>query len=137
MNSIEIIARGLLVKDNYFLVCRPINKTYVYLPGGHVEFFETTQNALIREWQEELNCPCQIDSLLTFFEERFTDYTQQKHHEYTFLYQVNCEVLNPSTSITSNEPHINFEWIPLKDLKKQPLLPKSIQTYLLENLSKI
>ena len=131
MNTIEVIARGVLIKDGYLLVCRPVGKNYCYLPGGHVEFFETAQEALQREWQEELDCSCEVGSFLNFFEERFTDSDERKHHEYTFLYRVNCASLHANEDVKSNQAHIAFEWVPVKDLRKHPLLPKSMQTYLI------
>ncbi len=130
MNTIEVIARGVLIKDGYLLVCRPIGKNYCYLPGGHVEFFENIQEALLREWQEELNCICEVGAFLNFFEERFTDLDQQCHHEYTFLYIVSCSALQPKNEVKSNEAHVNFEWVPVKNLHKHPLLPKSMQAFL-------
>jgi len=131
MNAIEVIARGVLIKDGYLLVCQPINKDYSYLPGGHVEFFETAQDALQREWQEELNCSCEVGAFLNFFEERFTDSNQQNHHEYTFLYRVNCALLCGNEDVKSNQTHISFKWVPVKDLHKHPILPKSMQAYLI------
>ena len=131
MNTIEVIARGVLIKDGYLLVCRHVNKDYCYLPGGHVEFFETAQEALQRECQEELNCSCEVGAFLNFFEERFSDADQQKHHEYTFLYRVDCAELQPKINAKSNEAHVKFEWVPVKDLHKHPLLPKSMQAYLI------
>ena len=131
MNTIEVIARGLLIKDGYLLVCCPVGKNYYYLPGGHVEFFESTQEALQREWQEELNCYCEVGTLLDCFEERFIDASQQRHHEYTFLYRVDCVALQPKIEVKSNETHVQFEWMPIKHLHKHPLLPKSMQTFLI------
>ena len=133
MNTIEIIVRGVLIKDGYLLVCRPVGKAYCYLPGGHVEFFETAQEALQREWQEELNYSCEIGSFLKVFEERFIDSNQQKHHEYTFLYQVDCLELQANLEVKSNESFIQFEWVPLNDLQQYPLLPKSMQTFLIDS----
>ena len=133
MNTIEIIARGLLIKDCYLLVCRPVDKGYIYLPGGHVEFFETAKEALQREWREELNCSCEVGSFLKVFEERFIDSNQRKHHEYTFLYQVDCSELQPTLEVKSNESLIRFEWVPLNDLQKYPLLPKGMQTFLIDS----
>ena len=131
MNTIEVIARGVLIKNGYLLVCCPISKSYSYLPGGHVEFFETAQEALLREWEEELNCSCEVGSLLECFEERFIDSDQKKHHEYTFLYRIHCSSLRADEVVKSNQSHITFEWVPVKNLHQHPLLPKSIQSFLI------
>ena len=70
---IEIIVRGLLIKDEHLLVCHNAENRYAYLPGGHVEFWETREQALQREWQEELACSCHIEKYLQSFEDRFAD----------------------------------------------------------------
>ena len=46
---IETIARGVCVKDGKVLLCFPKDRSYAYLPGGHIEFGETGRVALVRE----------------------------------------------------------------------------------------
>ncbi len=53
MNEIEVIARGLCIRDGKVLLCRHIKQAYNYLPGGHVEFGESATDALAREMMEE------------------------------------------------------------------------------------
>lgn len=134
MNAIEIIVRGILIKDNHLLVCQGIGKDYFYLPGGHIEFFETEKEALHREWEEELGCDCQIDKFLSHFEDFFMDDRQRKHHEYTFLYAVSCEALSLEKPLPQCEPHIKFHWIPLNQLPTCLLLGEKIKSFLLQNL---
>ncbi len=130
MKNIEIIARGLCIQNEHILVCQHTQKNYFYLPVGHVTFFETTTAALQREWLEELNCTCVIEKYLTFFEERFIEFNK-KHHEYTFLYQVNCPELNAQKAISSPEPFLKFQWLKLEVLPTQNLLPLSTKNYIL------
>ena len=131
-NVIEIIVRGLLIKDNHLLVCHNTENLYSYLPGGHVEFWETCEQALQREWQEELACDCQIEKYLRHFESRFTDVNGEKHHEYTFLYQSSCYVLAVQRPLPHPEHDLLFEWIPLNRVKSSNLLPTSVLDYVLE-----
>ena len=44
---------GLLVVDNKLLVCKINNNNFYCLPGGHVELFENSRDAIIREFKEE------------------------------------------------------------------------------------
>ena len=129
---IEIIVRGLLIKDGHLLVCHNSKNLYAYLPGGHVEFWETREQALQREWQEELACQCQIGTFLRQFEDRFIDTKGEKFHEYAFLYRVSCESLKPHQPLPHPEPDLFFEWIPLSDVKQRNILPTTMRDYISE-----
>ena len=130
--TIEVIARGLLIKENHLLVCKGTNAPYVYLPGGHIEFFETAEDALHREWNEELACDCIIQKYLTHFEERFF-VNNKKFHEYTFLYQVDCEKLSLNEPLPHPEEDLFFQWLPLDKKLSLPLYPENMFNYIQQN----
>ncbi len=129
---IEIIVRGLLIKDEHLLVCHNAENRYAYLPGGHVEFWETREQALQREWQEELACECCVGKFLKLFEDRFTDAKDENFHEYAFLYEVSCKTLSLNQPIFCPEPNLFFEWIPLNEVKHHNILPVTMRDYVLE-----
>ena len=126
---IEIIVRGLLIKDEHLLVCHNGENRYAYLPGGHVEFGETREQALQREWQEELACDCRVEEYLHFFEDQFTDAKGGKFHEYAFLYRVSCEKLTLQQPLPHPEPNLFFEWIPINEIKHRNILPIAMRDY--------
>ena len=136
MNTIEVIARGLLIKDYHLLVCKGKNAKYFYLPGGHIEFGETAEEALHREWHEELACDCNIQKYLTHFEERFV-VGDKKHHEYTFLYQVDCEKLSLNEPLPHPEEDLFFEWLPLDEKPSLHLYPESTFKYIQKNFANL
>lgn len=49
-DRIEVIARGVCVAGGKVLLCRPKAGGYTYLPGGHVEFGETSREAVRWAW---------------------------------------------------------------------------------------
>ena len=49
--AIEIIVRGVCLSRGHLLVCRNVSRGNVYLPGGHVEWGESSPSALRREWR--------------------------------------------------------------------------------------
>lgn len=88
---IRVITRGLARRQNQILVTEgfdAITDTYFWgLPGGGVEFWETSEEALKREFSEELNAEilsakyiCKIESIFEF--------EGIKQHEIILLYEV-------------------------------------------------
>ena len=54
---------GILIKNGKILLQKPKNDDYAII-GGHVNLFETTENALRREFKEELHTEIEIDNLM-------------------------------------------------------------------------
>ncbi len=57
MNAVVDVykAGGILIKDGKFLVTRSKGKDIFYAPGGRIEQGEDSENALVRELEEELS----------------------------------------------------------------------------------
>ncbi|MDP2638941.1 MAG: NUDIX domain-containing protein [Candidatus Azambacteria bacterium] len=63
--SIENKARGIVIHDNKLLVFKLTEEaTYYSLPGGHIEFGDTIENAISREMLEETGIPAKVGKLL-------------------------------------------------------------------------
>ncbi len=63
-------AAGVLIKDRKFLITRSLGKSFFIAPGGKLKKGESSENALIRELQEELNIEFAVSDLAplgTFF----------------------------------------------------------------------
>lgn len=60
----DLRVAGVLIRNGYLLVQRDTGGTEYALPGGHVQIGETTMQALLREWQEEMNTPIVCEKLL-------------------------------------------------------------------------
>lgn len=67
------------------LIHRLSNFDFWLLPGGRVEMMEDTENAIIREMQEELGVKIQIDRLVSITES-FFDMKDKTYHELGFNY---------------------------------------------------
>lgn len=66
MQSIRIRVAGILVKDGKILLVRheKNDKSYWLIPGGGVDFGESAEDALIREYQEEVGLPIHVGPLV-------------------------------------------------------------------------
>ena len=124
---IEIVVRGVCLTPDRarLLVCRNVSRGNVYLPGGHVEWGETSPAALAREWREELGCDCTPGRFLGILEQRYGDTC-----ELGLYFQCTSPSLEATapTPPPSSEPHIAFAWLPLADLPASPLLPSALRT---------
>ena len=122
--DIKVKAMGLFVSpDGRFLASSHVDSVkqqpFLRLLGGHVEFGERSDEALLREIQEEIGAQARILSLLGVAEERFI-YEGRPGHEIAFVYA--AELTDPSfyarETISVVEPGIENTaiWTPAADL---------------------
>jgi ADP-ribose pyrophosphatase YjhB (NUDIX family) len=77
--TIEILARGLLIRSGRVLLCRNVDRGYFYLPGGHVEFGEPAHAALEREFLEETGRTVRAGVCLLASEHAFRQGKKDRH----------------------------------------------------------
>ena len=126
---IEVIVRGVITDGSRVLLCRGIGADRFFLPGGHVEWGERIEHALRRELREELGHSFRVTSCLGSFENIFRR-DGERHHEVNFLYEV---VPERRGVLTSQEPHIEFVWVEMRDLSKTNLVPRVIRKKLIQH----
>ena len=125
--SIEVLARGVLVKGGRLLTCRSVRRGTRYLPGGHVEWGETSPEALRREWMEELGVDCRVGAFLGI-EEQTYPLDGEDVAEISTVFWVECDALKgEGAGEASPESHIRFEWVPLEALGESELMPAGIR----------
>jgi len=66
VQSIRIRAAGILVKDDQILLVRheKNGKSYWLLPGGGVDFGESVEDALVREFMEEVGLAIKVGPMV-------------------------------------------------------------------------
>ncbi len=117
-NKIEVIARAIILTNGKFLLCREKGKDYYFFPGGHINFKETAESALIRELKEELNISINKLSFIGIVENIY-EKDNETHHEINLVF----EVLVDEAQDKSKENHIDFFFKSKKELIKEKVLP--------------
>jgi 8-oxo-dGTP diphosphatase len=119
------IVRGILIKDGKLLVAH-YKGHHCFLPGGHIELGESVENALRREWEEELGATCSIEKFLGVIENQWRD-GDTLHYEINHVFKVNSDQLKVETPPRSRESHLEFYWIvPTEEnLKSYKVMPDS------------
>ena len=129
LSGIEILARGVCIADGKVLLCRPKKGGYTYLPGGHVEFGETSREALVREMSEETGLSATAGDLLGVVESQFEQHGK-KHCEISLVYRMTiAPAPDASRPVASREDWIAFEWRPLDRLDEANLLPPEMREH--------
>lgn len=125
--NFEICVRGIIIKNRKILVCKNKKKNFYYFPGGHVDFGEDAERALIRELKEELNLSVKKVSFMGVNENFFHD-EDGKHHEINLVFKVSVNKVRDK----SMEDYIDFFFFDIKKFTKEKVLPVAIQKNILK-----
>lgn len=127
--EIEVIARGLAIREHKVLLCRSIKHGYSFLPGGHVEFGETSPQALSREFEEEAGIQVKVGGLVHIHEHIFRQ-GRRVRHELNVVFHVE----HVPSDVQSREPKIAFDWVDLGDIPDRDLRPDAVLRLLSKTL---
>lgn len=137
MSSIRTLAIAIIKNAKGQLLLHEgydsVKKEYFYRPlGGGIEFGEKGEEALIREFREEINQEIKVLKYLNTFENLFT-YEGKQGHQIILLYEAEL-VLEP----LDNYPIVEFDkiigqavWKSFQEIQNQKakLVPTGIETY--------
>jgi 8-oxo-dGTP diphosphatase len=122
IDNIEVIARGVCVKDDKVLLCHTKGAHNTYLPGGHVDLGEYSRDALKREIVEELGCDSQVQAFLGVIENNFVQ-NGEARSEINLVFELDIPDLDPALPAESKEDYIEFVWQDMKDLQSAAIEP--------------
>ena len=128
---IETIARGVCIIDGKVLLCLPKDRSYSYLPGGHIEFGETGREALVREMKEETGLDATAGDLLGVVESSFVQ-KGEKHCEINLIYEMRLRDQGSGIrdQVRSCEDWICFDWVSCDKIDSANLLPPEMKQYI-------
>jgi len=130
-SGINIIVRGLVIIKDQILLSRPtkmntkFSSDFYFLPGGHVEYLESPQDALRREFMEEMNVKIEELKFVDLIEAKW-DREGHMYHELNLLYKVHASDLNLRHPPQSTDAFLEFLWCQLNKIDEYNLLPESI-----------
>ncbi len=120
--TFEVIARGVILKDDKILLCKLKDKDYYYFPGGHLEKGEDTVEALKRELKEELGMEIKKINFIGASENSFQQNGESKQ-EINLVFSAETE----EQKVQALEDHLEFAWIEKEFLVKTLIFPISLK----------
>lgn len=125
---------GILENDGKYLVVKMNNNNFYCLPGGHVELGEDTDQAVLREMEEELGFPVKIQKLVAINQNFFKGIDGKDFHELGFYYIVNAV---DKSKINKNDytreeldkgkiQHLVFKWVTKNELQQMDFRPSFV-----------
>jgi len=118
--NIRIRVAGILIKDNEILLVRheKNQKNYWLLPGGGIEFGETAEAALAREFQEEVGLKIKIGKLVLVHDSVPTDLHRQVLNLYFLVTAEKFEI-----QVTTDEVLKDAQFYPFAEFSKMTVNP--------------
>lgn len=130
---------GIVENKGKYLVVQMNKNNFYCFPGGHVELFEDTKTALIRELNEELYFDTEVNELVAI-NENFYSLRGDDFHEMCFYYFAKPKNLDISMEDKVVEEQDKFgtvthryKWIDKNCLSKYDIRPKQIVEYIVNN----
>ncbi len=136
-SEIRPIVLGLAIKDNKLLVAEGHdnvkNDTFYRCLGGGIEFLEKSQDALKREFKEELDIEINVKDFLGISENIF-NYNGKDAHELVLYYLISIPEKDIKEEYTVHDDNGFFKasWIDIEEFKNgnKILYPKEVFKYL-------
>ena len=136
-SQIRPIVLGIAIKDGKLLVSEGYDKikdqTFYRCLGGGIEFLEKSDEALKREFVEELGIEITTKDFLGIAENIFT-FEGKNGHELVFFYSIsiNDSDYKDEYTILDMEKETKVKWIDIENLKskKQIVYPQEVLKYL-------
>ena len=131
---------GICIKENKIFLSKLKTDKYWTFVGGKVEFNEATDNAILREYKEEVGVNLQIDKFIALIE-NFFDLQGDSWHQYIFFYQLKddnnvLEFFEGEREVEDNKNAI-YKWFDLAEISDVPIKPDCSREILKNITSKI
>jgi len=121
---------GVLVRENKILVQREKNGNEYALPGGNVQFGETSENALVRRYKAEIGADILCDRLI-WVEELFWKWKNESAHGINFYYLISLkndsDIADEPFDSCEDNHDVSFEWVAIEEIGNLVIYPNFIK----------
>ena len=126
-NRFNYRSATVIIHNHHVLLHKSIADDFWALPGGRVEFFETSEDTILREIKEELGLESRVNRLL-WHVESFFNHSSKKYHEicnYFLSELVDEPNIDSEIDFLGIEEELDliFRWIPLNKLSNYVVKP--------------
>ena len=119
---------AVLIRENKLFIQRIGDECA--LPGGHVAFGETSEEALIREFREEAGAEIICERLI-WVEENFWKWGGKKAHNISFYYLISLkddsDIQDNHSKTMMDNKDVQMQWIPLDEIPHLEIYPQYIK----------
>ncbi|MEK8130102.1 NUDIX domain-containing protein [Paenibacillus filicis] len=129
-------AKAIIIHENKLLVTKLEDSEGIFylLPGGGQHAGENLHQTLRRECMEEVGLEVEVGEL-AYIRECFRD---EGIHRVEFMFSCKIDARTHSEIIDSmgtslDDDQIGIEWIPLEELKSQPLFPVTLRELIVQH----
>lgn len=117
---------GVCVKENKVFISKLKGDEFWTFVGGKAHFGESTADAVLREFEEEVGAKLSIDRLAAVIE-NFFEFQAKKWHQYIFCYILKdeenaLEIFEGERAIKDN-PRGVYKWVDVEVLKNEKIAP--------------
>ena len=140
INNIKFNYRvATLIKNNDKILLHKNKEDDFYaIPGGRIMIGETSEDALKREFLEEIGAKITIKNYLGMVE-NFFEYNLKKYHEVMILYESNFDrntdfYKKEKIIGKENNGKIEFVWKTIDEIKKLDLRPLFLKESIISNI---
>lgn len=122
----EFVVRAIIVNRGKVLLCKLKRARWWFFPGGHVELWESIEQALRRELKEETGVFVKDCWFIGIAENVFV-HKGLLSHEINVVFKVDAYQGAPQ----GLEDHLRWDWVDVKKISSMTILPKVLQRGLL------
>ena len=135
---LNVRAAAMIIHNNKVLMHKDNNTNTYHLPGGRVEFGESSDKTVVREILEELGKEIEVTEYACTLENFFV-YEGLKVHEIVFIHKAEFKLpedklIEDTMYNVEGRDELTYEWVKLDEIDNYNVLPVILKDILKEKI---